>query len=453
MYSRVILFISIVIVVGFFYLHTLNPGTVKFVVTSDQTYVLPVTVLIFGGFIAGVTLMVINLLFADARRALKDMRLRRERKLSEKAEEGFREGVNIFLKGNTKKAIELLEASLDGNPRSRDIRLKLADAYMETGLHSKAAEVLGNHILHNPDDMEVLFDLAICSEKIGDKAGFEKSLREVLRLDKTNPRAIRLLRDMKMREGDWEEAIRCEKTLISSERGENAATREREKKILTGLLYEAALRYIKDDKIDTAEDRAKEALKTGEGNFVPAYILMGELFLKRYNTSGARKLWERAYERTKDVVFLLRLEDIYLGVSNPEGILTLYKDAINRDPGNVNLRLLLSRLYLRLEMVDNAMRELERIEDEASENFFRKLLLAEAYLRRRQSEKAALLFQDAVMPDKDLTPPFRCGVCGYMPGDWHYRCPCCSEWNTFIMSAVTSREIPAYVQSFQKASQ
>lgn len=453
MYSIVILLISIFILLVFFVFHIQNPGEVTFVVTEGRTYTLPVMVIVFGGFISGVILMVINLLFVDARRAIRELKRRRERKKAEKAQEVFRAGMDNFLRGNTKKAIELFEASLDESPRSRDVRLKLAGAYMEEGLHSKAAEVLENHLLHKPDDMEMLFDLAVCSEKLGDKARLEKSLKEVLRLDRTNPRALRALRDLKVKEEDWEEAVKLQKTLISSERAANGKMREREKKILAGLLYEAALKYIKADSLEFAEEKAKEALKTGQGGFVPAYILMGELFLKRYNTSGAKKLWERAYERTGDVVFLLRLEDIYLGVSNPDGILALYKNAVNRDPGNVNLKLLLSRLYLRLEMVDSAIRELEGMEEEGGENFYRQILLAEAYFKRRQSEKAATLFQNAVAPDKELTPPFVCGVCGYMPGDWLYRCPCCSEWNTFAMSAITSKKIPAYVQSFQRASQ
>ena len=452
MNSRIILIIIIGIIGSFFYLHARNPAAVKFIVTDEWTVVWPVTMLIFAGFLGGVVLMVLNSLFTDAKRAITDMRARRERKRVERSDEEFHAGVDAFLKGNIKKAIDLLKEALGNNPKNRELKLKLADAYMENGQAVEATEMLENHLLHNPDDLGILFELALCSEKTGDKARKEKFLKEILRLDSSNPRALMAARDMKIGEGDWEEAVKFQKAVSSSDRLGDGSVKEREKKILAGLLYESALGLLQSDNLDTAEARAKEALKTGAG-FVPAYILMGELFLKRYNTAGAKKLWERAFHKTKNVVFILRLEDIYLGESNPDRILSIYRDAIESEPGSVNLKLLLARLYLRLEMVDSAISELEKMGDESEESFYGQILLAEAYLRRKQEKKAAMLFQKAIYPDRDLTPPFRCKVCGYMPREWLYRCPCCSEWNTFDMSILAAKESPAFIQSFLRATQ
>ncbi len=450
MHSKIILFFIIILISGFFYLHTVNQYEVTYVLTPDRSFTVPVTVLVFAGFIVGVALMVFNSIYTDAKRAVREIRSRRERRLKAQAEKKYRDGVDALVRGDARKAVELLEKAREHNPGSREIALRLADAFMALGNPARAGEVLEDCLAHNPDDMEVLFRLASSGGMASDNIHREKYLREILRLDRSNVRALVALRDLKVSEEDWDEAVKLQKDLMANERAVPEGARETEKNILAGLHYEAASRFLAEDRLDDAENEARQALRTDDG-FVPAHLLLGELCLKRGDTAGAIKVLESAYEKTRHVIFLLRLEEIYLEESNPGTILSLYKRVVDENPEDVTLRLVLARLYLRLEMVDNALEELEAME--GLDGFYTKILLAEAYLRRNQAEKAAELLLDVISLDRDLSPPFKCSTCGHTSRKWLSRCPDCREWGTFDVDASSSKGIPLATLAYQSMAQ
>lgn len=77
---------------------------------------------------------------------------------------------------------------------------------------------------------------------------------------------------------------------------------------------------------------------------------------------------ERAYETTKSVIILHKLEEVYLNLDQPEGIINFYQNAINRDPNSLDLKFFLGKLYYRLEMIDDAYAILSEI-DPTDKNF------------------------------------------------------------------------------------
>jgi lipopolysaccharide biosynthesis regulator YciM len=432
MYSRIILFFVVIISLAFFYLHIVNPVEVNFVITEDWTFALPVTALVFLGFFAGVTLAVFNSLFVDAKRAIKDIRARREKKLIDQSEANYRKGTRELLKGNPQRARQFLEKALQVNPQDIDILLCLAEANMEEKRPQEAMKVLEAGLLNNPGNMEVLSAVANNSLSIGDTFKAAKIFQEMLDIDHANLFALKGLRDLRIEQGEWEEASQLQKMLVS--RGRNGEDLTREKELLTGLLYEGAVKCMNEGDLDGALEKTKEALKN-DSAFIPAHLLLGEVHLSKGNSADAIGVWEKAYDRYADVVFFLKLEDTYLKESDPQNILDRYEKAIAARPEDINLRLLQSRLYLRLEMVDNAIEELERIGNEGEGGFYHRILLGEAYSRREQDSKAATLFKSALGLDKELPSPFRCSRCNHGVLQWHARCPSCKSWNTLRMSA------------------
>lgn len=444
MYSRIILFLLVIIIGAFFYLHTVNPAEVDFKITKDWIFTLPVTVLVFFGFFAGVTLAVFNSLFVDARRVIKDIRVRREKKLREQSEANYRKGTAELLRGNPEKARQFFEKALAANPQDIDILLCLAKANMEGKRPDEAMKILEAGLLKDPGNMEVLSAIAKDSLITGDSYKAAKTFKEMLEMDPTNPFALKGLRDLRIKESEWEEASQLQKTLVS--RGRNGEDLSKEKELLTGLLYESAFKLMNEGNLDGAEQLAKEALRNDDA-FIPAHLLLGDLHLTKGKHSDAIKLWDKAFERYNDVALFLRLEDTYLKASDPQKILGRYEKAIARRPGDITLRLLLSRLYLRLEMVDNAIDELERLSSEGEEGFYHRILLGEAYSRREQGSKSSILFKTALGLDKELPPPFRCTRCNHSVLDWQPRCQDCESWNTLRMSvefspASTSHTMP-----------
>ncbi|MEE8574845.1 MAG: tetratricopeptide repeat protein, partial [Thermodesulfobacteriota bacterium] len=165
---------------------------------------------------------------------------------------------------------------------------------------------------------------------------------------------------------------------------------------------------------------------------------LGDIHSKQGNSAGAIRTWEKGYEGTRNPVFFLKLEDTYLQLSEPEKILNEYKKAISQNPQDIDLSLLQARLFLRLEMVDEAITELERIRSDVEESYYLDLLLGEAHLRRSNSDKAAALFKKALSHDKEVPPAFVCNSCAYASGEWLTRCTSCGRWDTYRLSRTTA---------------
>ncbi len=433
MYTKILLVVIIIILSAFFYLHSQNPSVVTFVVTKERTYELPITLLVFAGFFAGAVLAVLNSLLVDAKRAIKEMRARRERKLLAQAEESFRKGTELLVKGDTAAARELMEKALMAKPADTGMTISLSETYIRENRPKEALKVLDTGVLHNPNSIGILIAIAKCSAESGDEFRAAKAYEEVLRLDPKNIYALKKLRDYRVNKCMWAEASALQKTIVESERDDGL--RRKEKRLLTGLLFESAGKYAGEGNLSEAIAKVKEVFKNDD-SFMPAHMLLGDILCRQGNASSAIKVWDKAYFKyPNSEPLMLRIEDTLIKESAPDEILERYKREIISHPNDTNLRLLLSRLYLRLEMVDNAIEELERLHIEGEDTFYPQILLGEAYLRRKQSNKAAHLFQKALGIDREFFPPFICSGCGHDSRSWTPRCPSCAEWNTLVMSS------------------
>lgn len=434
MYTKILLIIIIIILSAFFYLHTNNPGEVTYVVSSKHVYVLPATMLLFAGFFAGVIIAVLNSLLVDGRRAWCDLQSRKEKKLLVQADENYKKGTELLVKGETAGARELIEKALKAKPAETGMIINLAETYMRENRPADAVKVLESGFVGNSSSIGLLSSLARCAADSGDTLRAMKALEEVVRLDPRNLYALRKLRDYRIKEALWVDAADLQKKIVDSEKDESS--RRKEKRLLTGLLFESASRYCSDGKLSESLLKLKEVLRNDDA-FMPAHLLLGDVLASQGNPANAIKVWEKARGKfPKAEAIILRLEDIYISQSAPERILEKYKKEIHANPADYNLRLLLSRLYLRLEMVDNAIEELEALSNEGVEGYYHHVLLGEAYLRRKQSGKAAHLFQKALGMDKEYSPAFACSGCAVSSQSWEPRCPSCGEWNTLSMKGV-----------------
>lgn len=437
MYTKVLLVVIILVLGAFFYLHTKNPGIVTFVVTSEYTYALPATLLVFFGFLAGVVLAVLNSLVADARRTLKEMKERKEKKLLAQADENYRRGAELLVKGDTSSARELLEKAHAAKPNETGMTISLAETYMREDRPREAVKVLEKGFLGNPSSIGVLSALARCATESGDAQRAAKALEEVVKLDPGNLYALRKLRDLRIEEALWSDAADLQKKVVDSERNEELG--KKEKKLLTGLLYESACVSMNEGRLTEALVRVKEALKNDD-KFLPGHILLGEVLDRQGSTASAAKVWEKALARfSTPEPIILKLEDLCIKESAPERILERYNKEILTHSNGPNMRLLLARLYLRLEMVDNAIEELERLQNEGEDGFYHSVLLGEAYLRRKQGGRAAHLFHRALGLDREYSPHFRCSGCGSEAVSWRARCTSCGEWDTLVMRGLESQ--------------
>lgn len=437
MYPRIILLLLLVIIAIFIFFQVANPVDVSFILipswlaTKQFSVTLPVTVLVFLGFLAGVTLAVFNSLFFDARRALRDMKARREQKAAAQSEADFRLGSSELIRGRNKKARNFFERAHLAAPGDVDTLLKLYEAYLADGLEADALKVLSAGLARNPGNVEILMELAARAAATGDDASAEKYLRELLDDYGDNAYAIEGLRDLKVRGGLWDEAAEFQRKIVSLKKGEEDLAAERE--LLGGYLFESAQAALSSGELELSAEKAKEALKVDDA-FIPAHILIGEAKSLAGDDASAIKAWQSSYDKFLHHALMLKVEGAIMKESDPRSILDRYEAAINKNPNDVKLKLLLARLYLKLEMVDDAMVVLDRLSSEGEEGFYHQVLLGEAHSRRDDTRRVSALIKKALGLDTELTPPFECSHCACRLPHYAARCSSCLSWNTFEMS-------------------
>ena len=141
---------------------------------------------------------------------------------------------------------------------------------------------------------------------------------------------------------------------------------------------------------------------------------------------------ERVFAKTKNVILLHRLEELYLELGEPGEILRIYQEAIQQDPHNTVLQFYLGKLYYRLEMVDEAHDLLSGLEGPHDQLADYHKIMANLHLRKHNMEEAVLELKKALGFRKRVVVPYRCLHCGAEATEWSGRCRECRQWNTYV---------------------
>jgi lipopolysaccharide biosynthesis regulator YciM len=201
-------------------------------------------------------------------------------------------------------------------------------------------------------------------------------------------------------------------------------------KRLVGLKYETGRVMLEEGNLEKAKRIFKGLLKM-DRDFVPAYLGLGEVHLEEGENADAASLWEDAYRTTGSIIFLHRLEDLYLKLGNPGKIINMYKGALLKNSKDVALNFFLGKLYFRLEMVDESFDTLTAIDSSTRQLTDLHKLLGNLYLRRGSAAMAVEEFKKALAFSDQLIVPYRCGNCEHFSTEWSGRCPRCGKWNSF----------------------
>jgi Tfp pilus assembly protein PilF len=212
-----------------------------------------------------------------------------------------------------------------------------------------------------------------------------------------------------------------------------AAPREEraaETTLLAGLHYEIGRERLEKGDRGGAISHLKEALRA-QPDFVPAALLLGEAHLKAGEPRDALRVWERAAEGPQPVLpVLARIEQLHRAEGRPTRMISLYQNALARQPDNLAVAFGLGRVYFELAMLDEAAEQFQKMEVRAPE-----LPLIHAYLgaileRRGQFRDAMEEYRRALRESDRIEWPHRCAACGASHTRWVDRCPACRRWNT-----------------------
>lgn len=241
------------------------------------------------------------------------------------------------------------------------------------------------------------------------------------------PAAAQAERDGLIERRRFAEALEIQARVVQAAPREERAA---EAAVLAGLHYEIGRERLEKEDRAGAISHLKDALRA-QPDFVPAALLLGETHLRAGEPREALRIWERAAEGPQPALpVLARIEQLHRAEGRPTRMISLYQDALARQPDNLALAFGLGRVYFELAMLDEAAEQFQKMEVRAPE-----LPLIHAYLgaileRRGQFRDAIEEYRRALRESDRIEWPHRCAACGAAHARWVDRCPTCRRWNT-----------------------
>jgi len=418
-------FLSIIIFGAIFiYLSALNPLGVTFQYFKGNYIETSLSILLVASFFIGALLIFLIYSIKDIRRALRESKQKRER---EQLWDLFYSATDALFKNDLSKAEKQILAYLKKKPDDPNAYLKLAEVYQKGGKVKKAIETLERARDLKKDKLEILFMEAQIYKTVKDYDGATRTFKEIVALNPNNRETLKELRDIYVEAKEWEEALKLQRKVIKvSPKGEI----DQEKKLQQGLHYERAKLMADRGKEEKGIKDLKEVLKENS-SFIPAQVLLGELLRQTGKGKDAIRVWRRGFEKTGEIIFLNKLEDLYLSQEHPRGIINLYLDAMEKNPENIIIPFFYARLCLRLEMIDEALDKLEEMDIHLSNHPSYHYLLAEVYAHRGDYEKAMGEYRKGLKLEGGAYVPYICTNCQKEIKNWLPLCPECGQWGTF----------------------
>ena len=409
------------------YFRELNPGTVVVHTAPGAEFELsPVTlVLISMAFGAVLATLVVGL--QQTAHLILNWRSNRLVRRKERVDTLHRDGTHAFMSKRTIEAIILLEKALAIDPNRVDSLLWLGNIHRSEQNYPEAIRLHQHAQRVDNRNIEVLLELGKDLEEAKRYEEALQTLQKILKIEPDNLTALIRKRNLNIRMERWSEALEIQHRLVKA----NLPTPEKqtEAALLVGCMYEVGRQLLERGHPDKARRYFRSAIKK-DRSFLPAYIGMGEILLHEGKTKDAVEILKKVYSRTRSVIILHRLEELFLDQGEPSEIIRVYQDALQQDPHNPVLQFYLGKLYYRLEMVDEAFDLLSTIEGPQDHLLDYHKIMANLYLRKQHFEEAIVELKKALSFKKRVVVPYICTQCQQESVEWSGRCRRCAKWNT-----------------------
>ncbi len=432
MLVRLLLIIILIVISLFCWLSLLNPVDVEFhffgeVIPTD------LSTLMISSFVLGAMLVFISTLTRDAKRAIEGYQKSRQRKKGESFKEELDKGMDHFLRGNLGKAKAHFVEVLKRDPSQIDLYFRLSEIALKDGNEEEALHWLERARLIDVRNVDILLRETELYRRMKRFDEAIRTLNRAIGMDETNLKALRSLREIYLDSRRWEEAIRVQKSILKFTKEKQAEGEEA--LFYLGLKYEHArdlLNQEGEENLERALKEAKEILRERK-TFQPGFVLLGDIYLRMGRWASAGKVWGKSFTRFKSIIFMLRLEELYLSREDPSTLLRIYQRALAKDPDHWVIGFFYAKLCLRLEMLDEALEEIDEISLRQKDFPALHRLLAEIYLHKKDFGRAAQEFEKTFELSRTSYLPFRCTTCERESREWIAYCPQCRQWSTYTI--------------------
>jgi tetratricopeptide (TPR) repeat protein len=447
MLVRVLLLTILIIISLFCWAALLNPLDVDFRFWG-KTIPTDLSTLMISSFVLGAMLVFFSTLTRDAKRAFEDYRKSREVKKGHLLKEEFNRGMEDFLRGNLAKAKTHFVEVLKKDPSQINLYFRLSEIALKEDNQEEALHWLERARVIDIRNADILLREAELYHRMKRFDEAVQTLNRLIGLDEANVKALKCLREIYRESRKWEEAVKIQKAILKVTKEKKAE--EEETCFYLGLKYEHARDLLDrggENHRESALKEAKEIVRERK-NFEPGFVLVGDIYLRMGRWASAGKVWGKSFTRFKSAIFLLRLEDLYLGREDPDTLFRIYQRAFKYDPENWVIKFFYAKLCLRLEMLDEALEEINEISLRRKDFPALHRLLAEIYLHKKDFSKAAQEFGKTFELSRPSYLPFICSTCKRESKEWIAYCPQCHQWSTY---AIEKREqlpnFPTYASS------
>ena len=421
------------IVIGFFlWLSYENPMDVEFHFFG-KTFETDLSILMISSFVLGAMLVFIGTLARDAKRAFEGYQKSREKRREESLKEELNKGMDVFLQGNLPKAKTHFIEVLKRDPTQIDLYLRLSEIALKEGNDQDALHWLGRAELLDMKNIDILLRQAGVYQRMKRFDEAIRALNRAIGLDEGDLRALKSLRQIYLDSRRWEEAIRTQRPILKFIKGKQAE--EEETLFYLGLKYERARDLLNrggEQNLENALKEAKEIIRERKV-FQPGFVLLGDIYLQKGRWATAGNVWGKGFTRFKSIVFILRLEELYLSREDPSTLLRIYQRVLKHDPENWVLAFFYAKLCLRLEMLDEALEEINEISLRVKDFPALHRLLAEIYLHKKDFSRAAQEFEKTFELSGTSYLSFFCTTCERESKEWIAYCPQCHQWSTYTI--------------------
>jgi lipopolysaccharide biosynthesis regulator YciM len=421
------------IVIGFFlWLSYENPLDVKFHFFG-KTFETDLSILMISSFVLGAMLVFIGTLARDTKRAIQDYLKSHQKRKEESLKEELNKGMDVFLRGDLAKAKSHFMEVLKRDPSQIDLYLRLSEITLQEGNDQDALHWLGRAELIDMRNIDILLRQAGVYQRMKRFDEAIRTLNRAIGLDETNIKALKSMRQIYLDSRRWEEAIRIQRSILKFTKGKQAE--EEETLFYLGLKYEHARDLLTrggEKNLENALKEVKEIVRE-QKTFQPGFVLLGDIYLLMGRWASAGKVWGKSFTRFKSIVFVLRLEELYLSREDPSTLLRIYQRALKHDPENWVLAFFYAKLCLRLEMLDEALEEINEISLKVKDFPALHRLFAEIYLHRKDFGRAAQEFEKTFELSGSSYLSFFCTTCERESKEWIAYCPQCHQWSTYTI--------------------
>jgi lipopolysaccharide biosynthesis regulator YciM len=446
MLIRLLIVLILIIITLFCWLSLINPVDIDFHFFGETVHT-GLDTLMISSFLLGALLVFFGTLTRDARRAFLDFQKSRQRRREHSLKEEFDKGTEAALRGDLAKAKSHYGEILKRDPMQIDLYLRLSEISEREGNQEEALRWVERATLIEPRNGTLLLREAALRQKMKQFPEAIRVLNRVIDLDPSNLKALKCQREVYVDSRKWDEALRTQKSVLKYTKGKQAE--QEETFFYLGLKYEHARDLLKDgngDRLEAVLKEAKEIVRE-EKHFLPGFVLLGDVYLKMGKWKAAGNVWGKGFMRSRSVVFLLRLEDLYLGRGDPNTLLRIYQRTLQTYPNSDVIAFFYAKLCLRLEMLDEALEELDLISLKRKDFPALHRLLAEIYLHKKDFSRAAQEFEKTFELSGSSYFPFVCSRCQWESREWAAYCPRCHHWSTYTIPEEKEQSPPSLLVS------